>query len=242
MISLKSRVLFFALALSITAPAVVSRTEAAELDAMVHSFFEVERLEYRAQNGTDVWAWDAQGWVGNDKDKLWVKTEGEAPTEGKVEKAEVQLLYSRMVSPFFDLQAGLRHDFRPTPERTYGVIGLKGMALYFIESDVAAFVSEKGDVSARLKAEADLLLTQRLVLEPSAEVNLHAQDVGEYHIGKGISDIELGLRLRYEIRREFAPYIGVSWNRKLGETAVRARADNERREEFSLLAGLRFWF
>jgi copper resistance protein B len=219
-----------------------TRAVAADMDSMVRTYFEMERLEFRAQNGVDVYAWDAQGWVGGDTDKLWFKTEGAAPREGKVEEAEVQLLYSRMISDFFDLQAGLRHDVRPAPDRTYGVIGLKGMAPYFIETDAAAFVSEKGEVSARLKAATDFLLTQRLVLEPSGEVNLYGSDVAEYGIGKGVADVELGLRLRYEIRREFAPYVGINWHRKLGETAVRARADGEGAEEFSLLAGLRFWF
>ncbi|MFM2130356.1 MAG: hypothetical protein RL477_1902 [Pseudomonadota bacterium] len=218
------------------------QARAADMDDMVVSYFEVEKLEHRARKGADARVWDAQGWIGTDTDKLWFKTEGEAPVRGKAEKIETQALYSRMISDFFDLQAGLRHDFRPEPERTYGVIGLKGMAKYFIETDLALFVSEKGDVSARLKAETDFLLTQRLVLEPSAEMNLHARDVPEYDQGKGLGDIELGLRLRYEIRREFAPYVGINWHRKLGESAVRARADGETDSEFAIVAGLRFWF
>lgn len=220
----------------------LSPAQAADMDDMVLTHVEVERLEYRMRGGAEVVAWDAEAWIGGDREKFWLKSEGEAPEQGKLEKAETQFLYSRMISEFFDLQAGLRHDIRPEPARTYGVIGLKGMAKYFIETDMAAFVSEKGDVSARLKAAADLLLTQRVVLEPSAEVNLFARDVPEYHAGTGIGDIELGLRLRYEIRREFAPYVGVNWHRKLGESAVRSRAEGEGVEDFSLLAGLRFWF
>jgi copper resistance protein B len=239
MTSFRKTVLSLAFGALLALPAAA---RSAELDNMVQSFLEFERLEHRSQKGTDVWAWDAQGWIGTDTDKLWLKTEGEAPEKGKVHEAEVQLLYSRMISDFFDLQAGLRHDFRPAPERTYAVVGLKGMAKYFIETDMAAFVSEKGDVSARFKAEADLLLTQRLVLEPSVETNLFAQDVKEYDTGKGIADVGLGLRLRYEVRREFAPYVGINWTRKLGETAVRARAEAERREDLALVVGVRFWF
>lgn len=232
----------FGLFVAVLATAFSPAARAADMDDMVRVYVEAERFELRAQDGAEVWAWDAQGWVGGDTEKIWLKTEGEAPARGAVEEAEFQLLYSRMVSEFFDVQAGFRHDLRPHPERTYGVVGLKGMAKYFIETDLAAFVSEKGDVSARVKAEADVLLTQRLVLEPSAEVNLYAHDVAEYHVGKGVGDIELGLRLRYEIRREFAPYVGIHWARKLGETAARTRAEGDRVEELALVAGVRFWF
>lgn len=202
----------------------------------------VEQFEYRWQDGGDVMAWDAQAWYGGDYHKIRLKTEGALKPGDEVKDAEVQLLYSRLLGYFWDVQGGLRYDVRPEPSRSYGVIGLQGLAPGFFEIDFQGFVSEKGDVSARLKAEYDLLVTQHLILQPKAEINLAAQDVTELGIGQGLNDIELGLRLRYEFTREFAPYIGVLWNRKIGETARFARNEGEETDVFSLLAGVRFWF
>lgn len=202
----------------------------------------VEQLEYRFQAGKDVMAWDAQAWYGGDYEKIRLKTEGAFKPGDRAEDAEVQLLYSRLVGYYWDVQAGVRHDFRPEPSRSYGVVGLQGLAPGYFEIDLNGFVSEEGDFSARLKAEYDLLITQRLILQPKAEINLAAQDVPELGVGQGLNDIELGLRLRYEFAREFAPYVGVSWHRKLGETANFARRDGEDVDEFAVLAGVRFWF
>ncbi len=207
-----------------------------------HSFFQADQFEYRNHAGRNSLKWEAQGWVGGDYNKAWLKTEGEKLAGGKTEKAEVQLLLSHMVTDFFDVQTGLRYDPRPDQERGFAVFGLQGMAPYYIEIDTAAFLSNEGDLSARLKAEYELLLTQRLILQPSAEVNLSAQDTKARGIGVGVNDIELGLRLRYELRREFAPYIGVNWERKLGQTADIARRDGEDIDIPSLVAGIRFWF
>jgi copper resistance protein B len=218
-----------------------SPARAAE-DDTVTTFVEVEQLEYRIRDGKESLNWDAQAWVGGDYHKLWFKTEGEAPVGERVEEAEFQALYSRLVSDFFDLQVGLRQDFKPEPERTFAVVGLHGLARYFVETDLAAFVSHKGEVSFRAKGEIDLRLTQRLVLQPMAEVNLAVQSVAERDIGSGFNDVEFGLRLRYEIAREFAPYIGVNWERKLGETADLVRTEGERVDSFAVVAGLRFWF
>ena len=202
----------------------------------------VEQLEYRWQDGGNVIAWDAQAWYGGDYHKIRLKTEGAFKPSDQVKDVEVQLLYSRLLGYFWDVQGGLRYDVRPEPSRGYGVVGLQGLAPGFFEIDLHGFVSEEGDVSARLKAEYDLLITQHLILQPKAEINLAAQDVAELSIGQGLNDIELGLRLRYEFTREFAPYIGVLWNRKLGETARFARNEGEETDRFSLLAGVRFWF
>ncbi|MDH3239900.1 MAG: copper resistance protein B [Alphaproteobacteria bacterium] len=207
-----------------------------------HAFLQIEQLEYRAQDGDDAFVWDAEGWFGGDKEKVWFKTEGEQPIGGKLEEAEVQLLYSRLISDFFDVQAGLRHDIKPDPQRTFAVLGLQGLAPYFFEVDAAAFLSNKGELSARLKGEYELLLTQRLILQPSAELNFSATTVEERGIGSGLTDVELGLRLRYEFVREFAPYIGINWERKVGKTADLARDEGEDTNVFSIVAGIRFWF
>jgi copper resistance protein B len=205
-------------------------------------FFQADRFEYRAQDGDDSLKWDAQGWVGGDYEKLWLKTEGEKRIGGKIEDAEAQLLYSRLLTDFFDVQAGVRYDPEPHPRRGYAVLGVQGLAPYYFETDAALFLSNEGELSARFVAEYELLLTQRLILQPALELNLSAEEVKERGIGSGVNDIELGLRLRYEIRREFAPYIGVNWERKLGQTADIARHDGEDTEIPSLVAGIRFWF
>lgn len=202
----------------------------------------INRMEARIHEGQDGYGWDAQGWYGGDINRLWIKTEGQGSFGQKVEEAEMQALWSRAFTPWFDYQAGVRYDQEPHPRRGYAVFGIQGLAPYFFELDAAAFLSNEGEVSARFDAEYDLLLTQRLILQPAFEVNLAAQDVEERGIGSGINDVELGLRLRYEIRREFAPYIGVNWQRKLGQTADIARGNGEDIDVPSLVAGVRFWF
>jgi copper resistance protein B len=146
------------------------------------------------------------------------------------------------VSPYFDLQGGVRHDFNPLPSRTYGAIGFEGLAPYWFEVEGALFLSERADLLARLEGYYDQPVTQRLIAQPRVELNFAAQDVEENEIGSGLSDFEVGLRLRYELRREFAPYLGVSWVRKVGDTADLARREGERRSSTSLVLGVRTWF
>ena len=206
-------------------------------------FIQGDRLEYRTNGGEPLFLWDAQGWWGGDKNKLWIKTEGEYSfDQDAFEEAEVQALWSRPFSRYFDFQAGVRHDFAPDDDRTFGVLGVQGLAPYWFEVDAAVFVSDDGDVSARIEAEYELLLTQRLILQPRTELNFAVQDVSEYGVGSGLSTAELGARLRYEIKREFAPYIGVDWTRSVGETADFARADGGDPSSVSFVAGLRLWF
>lgn len=206
-------------------------------------YVQGDRLEYGSGDGDPHMLWDAQAWYGGDINKLWMKTEGEVLLDGgDVEDAEVQALYSRAVLPFFDLQAGVRQDFGPGPDRTYGVIGLQGLAPYLFEVDAAAFVSNKGDITARLEVEYDILLTQRLIAQPRAELSFALQDIAELGVGSGLSSADLGMRLRYEFKREFAPYIGVSWSRAVGDTADFARAAGENPSVLSFIAGVRFWF
>jgi copper resistance protein B len=209
---------------------------------LLFGYFEMDQLEYRSKNGRDTLNWDAQGWYGGDDHKAWLKTEGEKVRGGKLENAEVQLLYSRRISEFFDLQMGARYDFRPEPERGFAVFGVQGIAPYFFEVEAAAFLSNQGELSARVSGEYDLLITQALVLQPKLEINLAGTRVRERGVGAGVNSAEFGLRLRYEFAREFAPYVGVVWERALAETARLARAEGERVEDLSLVAGVRFWF
>jgi copper resistance protein B len=201
----------------------------------------VDRFEYQSQEGADVLLWDAEGWIGGDYHKLWLKSEGDM-ARGHTEEAEIQALYAKAIAPFWNLQMGVRHDIQPSPSRTFAVFGVEGLAPLWFEVDAASFVSTDGDVSFRLEAEYDLLLTQRLILQPRIETNLAIQDAHKWGVGEGMNDIDLGLRLRYEIRREFAPYIGISWNRKIGETATLAREDGENLDAVSFVAGIRMWF
>ena len=202
-----------------------------------------ERFEYQSNDGDSLAVWEAQGWIGGDEQKLWFKTEGEYESDGeRFEEAEVQLLYSRAVHPFWDLQAGIRHDLNPNPSRTYAVFGAQGLAPYWFELDTQVFISNRGDVSARLEIEYELRLTQRLILQPRVELNAALSDDESIGVGSGLSTTEAGLRLRYEFRREFAPYIGISGNESYGETRDLIRADGEDSGHASLVAGIRFWF
>lgn len=202
----------------------------------------LDQLEYRTSDGEDGYRWDFEGWYGGDIHKLWIKTEGESTFEERPESAEVQALWSRAISPWFDFQAGARYDARRGDDLSHLVLGVQGLAPYFFEIDAAAFLSHKGDVTARIEAEYDQLITQKLILQPRAEVQMAAQDAEEFGIGAGVSSVEAGLRLRYEFVPEFAPYIGVSYERKLGNTADFARAEGEDTGGLVGLAGIRMWF
>lgn len=199
-------------------------------------------LEWQDRAGGGGYRWDVEGWYGGDINRFVFKTEGEGSRREGVELAEVQALYSRAVGRYTDLQFGIRHDFEPGPSTTYAAVGFESLAPYWFELEGAAFLSEDGDVRARLEGTYDWRLTQRLVLQPQAELLFSAQDIPEIEIGSGVTHVELGLRLRYEIRREFAPYVGVSFERSLGRTADLARRNGERVENTSLVVGLRAWF
>jgi copper resistance protein B len=198
--------------------------------------------EVQIRDGKGGYRWDGEAWFGGDINRLWLKTEGDGAFRGGVDSAEVQALYSRAIGPYFNLQVGARHDFRPTPSRTYAAIGLEGLTPYQFEVGAAAFVSEKGDVLGRVEGYYDQRITQRLILQPRVELNLSAQDVPENRIGAGLTNAELGLRLRYELARELAPYIGVSYDAKTGRTADFARADRKAATSTSFVMGIRFWF
>lgn len=206
----------------------------------------VDRFEYRDADGANEWLWDAQGWYGGDYQRLWIKTEGERPVSDSNGDAEVQALYSRLIAPYWDLQAGVRYDRAfgsgPDRDRVFGVLGVQGLAPYRFETDLALFVSEDADASVRAQFETDLLLTQRLVLQPRLEVNAAFAAVPGWGVGRGPNDVQLGLRLRYEIRREFAPYVGVEWVRRLGETADLAREEGGDRSDLAWVFGVRAWF
>lgn len=198
--------------------------------------------EYRVQKGADAYRWDGEGWFGGDINRLVVKTEGEGIAGRGVESGEIQALYARAIGPYFNLQGGVRHDFEPGSTRTYATIGIEGIAPYWFKVEGALFLSDRGDLLARLEGTYDERITQRLILQPRVELNLAAQDVPANHIGAGLSEAELGLRLRYEIKRELAPYVGISWESRIGNSARLARATGERVQATSLVFGIRAGF
>lgn len=207
------------------------------------SRFMIDRLEHVTRNGDDGYAWDdVQFWYGSDLNKLWLKSAGEGVDGEGVEEAEVQALWSRAISPFFDVQAGVRYDIRPEPDRTHLVLGLQGLAPYWFEVDAAAFLSEDGDLTGRIESEYDLRITQKLILQPRAELELAAQEDSERAIGSGLCAAGAGVRLRYQFVPEFAPYVGVEYEHAFGDTQDLRRAIDEDTGGWSLLIGVRAWF
>nr|WP_321324430.1 copper resistance protein B [uncultured Parasphingorhabdus sp.] len=204
-------------------------------------WFQADRAEVQFRQGSEGYLWDIQGYYGGTTSKFWFKSEGEGSFGEPVEDAEIQALYSRAIAPFFDLQAGVRQDIAG-PDTTHAVIGIQGVAPYIFEIDGAIFLSHRGDLTARFEAELDQKITQRLILQPRTEINLSAQDIPELGIGAGIDNVELGLRLRYEIKREFAPYIGVEQSWRVGGSADYASARGEDNSVTNYVVGIRFWF
>ena len=197
-------------------------------------------FEVTTASGDEGYRWDLEGWYGGDLHRVVFKTEGEG-TRDDVDSAEFQALYSRAVGRYTDLQAGIRYDFEPDAT-AYATVGVESLFPYWFDVEGALFVSEHGDAFARLEGSYDVRFTQRLILQPRLEVTLAAQDVPDSEIGSGFSSAELGLRLRYDIRREFAPYLGVNYERSFGRTADLVRATGGEVEETTIVLGLRAWF
>jgi copper resistance protein B len=202
----------------------------------------LDRLETTFSDGEEGYSWDVQGWYGGDINRFWWKSEGEGAFDGGVEHGELQLLYSRAITPYFDLQGGVRQTYRPEGDRTDLVLGVQGLAPYWFEVDGALFISNEGEVTARAQAEYDLRLTQRLILQPRAEVSLSAQDIPEFAIGSGVSNVLAGARLRYEITRSFAPYVGVEWSGAVGDTRDLIRANGDDADATRIVLGVRALF
>ena len=206
------------------------------------SQFLVNIAEYHFNRGRDGYQWVGQGWYGGDIDRLWFKSQGDGAIRRGVERAEVQGLFSHAIGPYFNLQGGVRYDFKPNPSRTYATIGVEGLAPSFFDLEAALFLSNKGELMGRFEGMYDQRITQRLILQPRVEINAAAQNSRSIGVGSGLSDVEAGLRLRYDIRREFAPYLGVEYKRAFGTTGRYLRDSGERRGGWSFLTGIRTWF
>ena len=233
---MKILLVLFACLLASTASMAAGRS-----DDPLLTMIKIDQLEVRDAEGPDPIVFEGQGWVGKDLNKLWVKADVEY-VNSETEEAEFQLLYGRAIAPYWDLQAGIRHDSRPRPDRNWLAFGVQGLAPYYFEVDAAAFVGEDGHTALRLEAEYEVMFTQKLILTPEIKVNLYGKDDPELERGSGLSDMELGLRLRYELRREFAPYIGVNWTKLFGGTADFARDEGDDTSDVQLVAGIRAWF
>lgn len=215
-------------------------------DRMRHFYFLADVLEYRPDGDESDFRWDIESYYGGDFNRLWVKSEGEQSAKRGEYDLDAQVLYGRFVMKYYDAQFGARMETRTyrghNKTRGHFVIGLEGLAPYRFEVEPSLFISEDGDVSARFTATRDLLLTQRLILQGRFETKVAIQEVKEFATGSGLNNVELGLRLRYEIRREFAPYIGVSYERSLFGTEDLIRQEGGDPNQLRFVAGLRIWF
>ena len=203
-------------------------------------WFQGDRLETQVKEDTG-YLWDVQGYYGGPTDRLWFKSEGEGKFGSAPEDAEVQALYARAFMPFWDLQVGVRQDIARR-DTTHAVIGVQGLAPYMFELDAALFISHRGDVTLRIEGELDQRVSQRLTLQPRIEAGLSVQDVPHLGIGAGLDQIEAGVRLRYEVVREFVPYFGIEQAWRIGRGAEFARSQGEDPSVTSFVAGIRFWF
>jgi copper resistance protein B len=210
-------------------------------DSAVHYYVLFDQLEWQAGDGITAGNWDNRGWIGRDVNRFWFRTEGEAEG-GDLAEAQAHALYGRAIHRWWDVVAGVRQDFRPGPARTWAAVGVQGLAPYWFEVEATAYIGESGRTHFRFETEYELLLTNRLVLQPLVELEIYGKSDPERGIGAGLSSGEAGLRVRYEFRREFAPYIGVTWNRKFFGTGDFARAAGEDTGGARFATGVRVWF
>lgn len=256
--SARAAVAFAMVGLSLASPALTAERGASPTDtppdwphpvedSQTFSLVLLDQLEYRLQDSVNATRIDSLAWIGGDYQRFWLELEGQidsGDSGGEIERMDV--LYGRLIAPFWDLQLGVSYQSTwgpgPDPDRISAVIGLQGLSRYRFEIDTNLRLSEDGDLSADFQATYDLRLTQRWVLQPRFETLLAAQEVREFDTGQGLNSVRLGARLRFEVRREFAPYAGLTWFRSLGETADLARADGQPVDDLAVAVGARLWF
>jgi copper resistance protein B len=252
------RIIPLAVAIALTARAAAAQTPAAPekpqpmadiepaaamppvMDRAIFAHVLLDQFEGRFNGNNPEFRWDGQGWVGTDYDKLWIKSEGTFGS-GTLDDGQHQFLYDRAVTTYFDVQAGLRSDLDSRPARNWAALGIQGLAPYFFDLELTGYASSEGHFAGKLQASYDLLITQRLILQPQIELNLYTKADPARLVGTGFSDIDTGLRLRYEISRKFAPYLGVVYEGKFGQTANFARRAGESTGDFRFVLGVRIW-
>jgi copper resistance protein B len=210
-------------------------------DRKVNYFVLFDQLEWRRDRHATAANWDNKAWVGGDIHRAWFRTEGETE-DGHLDEAQAHLLYGRSFSPWWDFVVGMRQDFRPGPAQSWAAFGIQGLAPYWFEVEATGYVGAGGRFHARLEAEYELLITNRLVMQPLVEMELFGKSDSRRSIGAGLSTLETGARVRYEVRREFAPYVGVVWSSKFGDTAGFARAAGGKIRATRFVVGIRMWF
>jgi copper resistance protein B len=212
------------------------------MDQGIYAHAIFNQFEGRWNGSNTEFRWDGQGWVGTDYDKLWIKSEGTLQSDGTLEDGQHQFLYDRAITTYFDLQGGLRSDIDSRTTRNWAAFGTQGLAPYFFDLEVTGFVSGEGHLAAKLQASYDLLLTQRLILQPQIELNIYSKADPARLVGAGFSDIDTGLRLRYELSRQFAPYLGIVYEGKFGQTANFAQRTGQGTGDVRFVFGIRAWF
>lgn len=222
-------------------PAVIMGSMQPVMDQGTYFHGILNALEGRYNStGTDL-RWDGEGWYGTDYNKLWLKSEGTLE-RGRLTDGQHEALYSRAVSTYFDVQAGVRVDLDDGPTRTWGALGIQGLALYQFEVQATAYVSDRGRFAARAEGSYDFLLTNRLILQPQAELNFYTKSDAGRQVGAGVSEIDTGLRLRYELWRKFAPYVAVTYAGYLAQARHIAHAQGEDTGSVRFTLGVRSWF
>ena len=207
-----------------------------------HLFWAVLADSFEYQNDNEGFFYDVQGWYGGVYNKFVVKAEGDY-ADSRLQENQLDLLWGRAINAYFDTQLGVRLDqYEAGENRQWLAFGVQGLAPYWFELDITGYVGDRGRTALDIEAEYEVRLTQRLFLQPRAEINFYGKDDPANDIGSGLSNASLGLRLRYEIRRQFAPYIGLQWSKAYGDTADFIRADGEDVSETQWVAGIRFWF
>jgi copper resistance protein B len=212
------------------------------MDRMIFIHGILDQFEGRTDGRTPDLRWSGKGWIGTDYDKFWVKTEGFRRSNGTVDDGQHEFLYDRAITTYFDVQAGLRSDLDSRRTRNWAALGFEGLAPLFFHVEGTGYVSDSGHFAARFEGSYDLLLTNTLILQPEFEINLYSKSDPARLVGAGISDIDTGLRLRYEFDRKFAPYIGVAYEGKFGQTASFARRAGEGTSGVRFVFGIRSWF
>jgi copper resistance protein B len=209
-------------------------------DKAIMSFVLLDQLEWQAVDGGGG-VWNAQGWIGGDIHRFWFRTEG-AGGNGRVDNAEVHALYGRAIARWWEFVAGVRQDIEPGQPQTWAAFGIQGLAPYWFDVEATAYVGAAGRTHVRLESEYELLLSNRLILQPRVEVQIYGKRDPDRGVGAGLSTLDAGLRLRYEFRREIAPYVGIAWDRKFFGTADLAEAGGDATGDARLTVGLRLWF
>ncbi len=225
------------------AAATVSAMESPVMDNTIFAHVRLDQFEDRTDGPDNELRWDGEGWIGTDMNRLWLKSEGFS-TNSTVSDGDHEALYDRPIPHmrYFDAQAGVRADLDSGPKRAWAAVGIEGLAPYYFQFAPTLFIRDGGNVAGRLVGSYDLLLTQRWIVQPEAELHFYNKDDPARLVGSGFSELDTGLRLRYEISRKFGPYVGFAYNGKYGNTATYARQARETTSDPRFVFGLRLWY